>query len=164
MTQTDSQTRSIFRHAFTFIEVAVVIIIVGILAAIVVPRFGSVTDEARSAATQGVVGSVRASIAGFRTSRLLAGGAPFPTLAELTASGTVLEQAIPPNPFTGATAVQAVNVKEAAVRAVSNSEKFGWNYYVDNAATPPVSIFYSNCETSTTVVGPKGTTQKASEL
>lgn len=153
-----------FRHAFTFIEVAVVIIIIGILAAIVVPRFGNVTDEARTAATQGTLGSVRASIAGFRTSRLLAGGSPFPTLAELTTSGTVLEQVIPANPFTGATAVQAVSASAAAARTVSNPTQFGWNYYVDNTATPPVSIFYSNCETNTTGTDPSGAAKKASEL
>ena len=151
-------------RAFTFIEVAVVIIIIGILAAIVVPRFGNVTDEARSAATQGTLGSVRASIAGFRTSRLLAGGAPFPTLAELNASGTVLEQAVPANPFTGVVGVQLVSANDAAARVVSGATQYGWNYYVDNAATPPVAIFYANCENNTTVTAPSGAAMKANEL
>jgi prepilin-type N-terminal cleavage/methylation domain-containing protein len=151
-------------RAFTFIEVAVVIIIIGILAAIVVPRFGNVTDEARSAALQGNLGSVRASIAGFRTSRLLAGGSPFPTLAELNTIGTVLEQEIPANPFTGVTGVQLVSAGEAARRTVSSPSTIGWNYYVDNSATPPVAVFYSNCENATTVLNASGVAKKANEL
>jgi prepilin-type N-terminal cleavage/methylation domain-containing protein len=154
----------LFRHAFTFIEVAVVIIIIGILAAVVVPRFGNVTDEARTAAVQGTLGGVRSSIAGFRTARVLSGGVPFPTLQELTTPGVVLDQIPPANPFTGASGVQPVSANHAASRSVSNPTQYGWNYFVDNAASPPVAIFYANSEDNTTLTGSDGNARKASGL
>lgn len=152
------------RRAFTFLEVAVVIIIVGILAAMVIPRFGGVTDEARTAAAQGTLGGVRASIAGFRTARILAGGSPYPTLVELTAAGTVLDQELPPNPFTGVRGVQAVTAQQAAARTVLNPAQYGWNYYVDNATSPAAAVFYLNCEDASTVTDAAGAAMGANRL
>lgn len=152
------------RRGFTFLEVAVVIIIIGILAAMVVPRFGAVTDEARTAAAQGTLGGVRASIAGFRTARILAGGSPYPTLAELTAAGTVLEHELPANPFTGVRGVQAVTAQQAAARTVSNPTQYGWNYYVDNAASPAAAVFYLNCDDASTVADSAGAALGANRL
>ena len=48
---------------FTLVELVVVITILGILAAFAIPRFVSVETEARTAATQGLAGSVRSAAA-----------------------------------------------------------------------------------------------------
>jgi len=48
---------------FTLIELVVVITILGILAAFAIPRFVSLEGEARTAATQGLAGSVRSASA-----------------------------------------------------------------------------------------------------
>ncbi len=152
------------RHAFTFIEVAVVIIIIGILAAMVVPKFTSVTDDAKAASVQGTLGGVRAAISGFRTSALLSGKSPFPTLKELNTLGTVVQQPVPANPFTNQSAVQAVSAAAAASRTMSNEAAFGWNYYVDNTTTPPTAIFYANSTTVTTVKDAAGINLTANKL
>ena len=55
------------RNAFTLVEVLIVIMILGILAAVAVPRFASAGDDARTSATQSVLAGVRAAIASHRT-------------------------------------------------------------------------------------------------
>ncbi len=71
------------------------------------------------------------------------GGAPtFPTLAELTTTGTVMLDLLPENPLKGKNTVGTATAGQAAARTAAGS--YGWRYYVDNLATPPVYVFYSN--------------------
>lgn len=139
------------RHhkAFSMIELMVVVVILGILAAVVVPRFAGATEHARTASTESTVAAVRASIAAFRTAAVIAGDEPFPTIAELT-DGTAVRFDIPANPFTGSTGVQTVSEAQARDRAVFNTAGAGWNYFVDNAAEPPIAVFYANSDAPTT--------------
>src|SRR4051794_35991057 len=104
------------RRAFTVIEVMVVVVMIGILAAIVVPQFGGVTSDAKSGAAQGVLAGVRSGIAGFRSKAILAGTTPFPTLTELNTTGTVLQTAMVANPYNNRSNVQAVTAVQAAAR------------------------------------------------
>ena len=48
---------------FTLIELMIVVAIIGILAAIAIPRFANLIDRARQARTQGNLGSVRSAMA-----------------------------------------------------------------------------------------------------
>jgi MSHA pilin protein MshA len=51
------------QKGFTLIELIVVIIVLGILAAFIIPRFGELDKEARSAVVYGMEGSVRGAAA-----------------------------------------------------------------------------------------------------
>ncbi|MBL8760320.1 MAG: prepilin-type N-terminal cleavage/methylation domain-containing protein [Phycisphaerae bacterium] len=153
-----------FRRAFTFLEVMVVVVIVGILAAIVIPRFGGVTDDAKSSALQGALGGVRSSIASFRAKAVIAGTTTFPTAAQLATVGTVVQNEIPKNPYSGLATLQEVSAAAAAARTVSDPTQYGWNYWVDNAATPPQCVFYANSDSATTVSDGEGGYKGANEL
>lgn len=152
------------RSAFTFVEVMVVVVIIGILAAMVIPRFGTVTDDAKASALQAGLGGVRSSIAAYRTKMLLAGSAAYPTLTQLNTTGTVLQSQMPTNPFSNLATVQAVTSAQANARTVLNATTIGWNYYVDNSLTPPVAVFYANSTTVTTVLDSAGNPKTANAL
>jgi len=151
------------RNAFTLVEVLIVIMILGILAAVAVPRFASAGDDARTSATQSVLAGVRAAIASHRTAAAISGDDPYPTLSQLT-DGSVLKFEVPTNPFTGIGGVQSVTASQASGRAVVNQDGAGWNYFVDNAASPPLAIFYANASSPTTASDGSGGMLTASDL
>ncbi|MBX3316801.1 MAG: pilin [Phycisphaeraceae bacterium] len=144
------------RRGFTMLEVMIVVTIIAILAAVVVPRFGGLTEEARSSAAVSAVSGVRTSISAFRTRRILTGDTPFPTLAELTTEGVVMQQGLPANPYTGVRGVRAVSRADADARAVASSAQYGWCYFVDNDDEPPRAILYLNSEDETRVPNESG--------
>ena len=159
-----NSARTSLRRAFSMLEIMVVVIMVGVLAAVVLPKFSGVSDDAKRGATEGTLAGVRSGIAAFRSKAILAGSTPFPTLAQLTTTGTVLQTAMPKNPFNDLSTVQAVSQAQANARTVVNPTQYGWNYYVDNAANPPVAIFYCNSSTATTVSNGSGGYKTANQL
>lgn len=159
-----SELRNAVERAFTFVEVMVVIVIIGIIAAVVIPKFGNVSDDAKSAATQAGVAGVRSAIAGYRTRQLIAGSGAYPTLTQLTTAGTVLQTEMPVNPYNNLSNVQSVSSTQANARTVLNTSTYGWNYFVDNAANPPVAVFYANSTSATTVSNGSGGYKTANQL
>lgn len=150
------------RSAFTLIELIAVMIVLAILAGVAVPRYIDYTDRARSASLQGTLGNVRSAIANFYANSSLSGTPAYPTLAQLTTTGTVLQDAFPTNPYNGLSSVTAATQAQWAARTVAGTA--GWRYYVDNSANPPEYGFYANSTNSTTVTDPAGGTFEANEL
>jgi prepilin-type N-terminal cleavage/methylation domain-containing protein len=161
-----AHTRSmgIAQRAFSLVEVLVVVVILGILAAVVVPQFAGATDQAKTTAGESSLASVRGAIAAYRTRAVIAGSDPFPTIAELETVGTVLHSELPANPWTGARGVRAVTAAQARDRMVIGPTEHGWCYFVDNTSTPPLSVFYANSEHHTQRRDSAGTVVLSNQL
>lgn len=75
------------QRGFTLIELVMVIVILGILSAVAIPKYVDMQDEARSATAKGVIGTIRSALAIQYANNALSGNAVHPSLAELQATG-----------------------------------------------------------------------------
>ncbi|RME19386.1 MAG: prepilin-type N-terminal cleavage/methylation domain-containing protein [Candidatus Zixiibacteriota bacterium] len=120
------------QSGFTLIELVIIIVVLGILAAVAIPKYQDITGQAKEAATRGALGSLRSGITIFYANKAVTTGtATWPTLAELSTPGTVMAQAIPKNPYQAAT-----NAPDSIVTGVTKGvivgSRGGWAY---NATT-----------------------------
>jgi len=68
------------RSAFTMVELVFVIVILGIMAAIAVPRLGASREDANIAKYKGDISAIRSSIVTTRSQQLMAGNNALPVL------------------------------------------------------------------------------------
>lgn len=100
------------RRAFTLIEILIVVVILGILAAIVIPQFTDASDQANVASMKSQLQTMRSQIELFRIQDVVAYNAWDPILAapgtewDPLISGDYLQSA-PRNPITNASTVAA---------------------------------------------------------
>jgi len=76
------------KRAFTMIELTFVIVVIGILAAIALPRFSDTADAAYISNAESTLASVRSSLATERQKRVLRGDTGAITNLSLTENGT----------------------------------------------------------------------------
>ncbi len=106
------------QQGFTLIELVMVIVILGVLAAVAVPRFVNLGDEARNAGVQGVAGGISsASSVNFAArSANTARGTATIGLTCATAAAAILEGGMPAGyEFTGATVTIAAGANTCVV-------------------------------------------------
>jgi Tfp pilus assembly protein PilE len=105
------------RRAFTLVELIVIIVVLAILSGVAIPKYIDYTTSAKAAAAKGALGGVRSAIANFLANSNMNGSATYPTLVQLQTLGTVMQEALPANPYNSSSTIAAAT----------------WN------ATPPVS-------------------------
>ena len=79
---------------FTLIELIMVIVILGILAVVAIPRFISLREDAQRASVDGVVGAVRAGIMIYHAEELVNGFDRWPDDLEVDQSNTGLFEVV----------------------------------------------------------------------
>lgn len=113
-------------RAFTLIELIAVIVVLAILSGIAIPKYFDYAQQAKASATKGALGGMRSSIANFYANSAVNGTPAYPTLAQFTAIGTVLQEAVPTNVYNNSSAVVAATW--AATPPVAGVQ--GWAYDV----------------------------------
>ncbi len=107
---------------FTLIELVMVIVILGILAAVAIPTFFNLQEDAKKAAVKGALGGLRSGIAIWYAKTAASGTAGYPNLTQLESSpGGVMQFGVPANPYTQSTDVVAGSAEAANTAA-------GWIY------------------------------------
>jgi len=132
---------SLRRHAFTLVEVLIVVVILAILAGTVIPQFTASSDDAKDSAALYNLHTLRAQIELYKVQH---GGTPpalaSGTLAQLTSAtdatgatgspgptypfGPYLASGIPANPLTGVATVTTLATAPPTAETATN----GWLY------------------------------------
>lgn len=119
------------KAGFTLVELVVVIIVLGILAAVAVPKFMDFTTDARDAAFRSSVNSVRSAVANYYAYAATPSGggtAKYPSLKELTTEGVVMTGVIPDNPYSTGDDKNKVRAGKTKGTTVTKGTKGGWCY------------------------------------
>ena len=128
-------------------ELIAVIVILAIIMGVALPRYFDHVARTKEAACKGTLGGVRAGIANFYVNAAINGKPEYPTYAELIATGTVMQDILPDNPYKGVNGVLAVALGDANARNTTwpAADAFGWCYYVNAGLTD--QKFYTNSDT-----------------
>jgi MSHA pilin protein MshA len=116
-------------RGFTLIELVIIIVILGILAAVAIPKYQDISGEAREAATRAALGSLRSGITIYYANQAVTTGtAVWPPRDSLITYGVVMAQGIPVNPYQSET-LAADSVCSGTVKGTLDpGGRGGWVY------------------------------------
>lgn len=124
---------------FTLIELIVVIVIIGILAAVAIPKFVGMTGKARDAALKGFMGSLRDAAVLTHGKWLASGGTEDNVTLE---DGTVVTMCSANNAGTGCANNAVFGYPTANANGIEKAVKFDNTTFIPVAASNTVKFYY----------------------
>jgi prepilin-type N-terminal cleavage/methylation domain-containing protein len=118
--------RTTNQKGFTLIELVIIIVILGILASVAIPKYRSIVAESKEAACKGALGSLRSGVSIFyANTAVTTGTATWPHIDSVRTVGVVMEQDVPDNPY-------QTNAPDSIVTGVTKGTivgtRGGWAY------------------------------------
>lgn len=116
------------QQGFTLIELVIIIVVLGILAAVAIPKYQDITAEAKASAAKGALGSMRSGISiYYANAAVKTGTATWPPIDSMRTLNVVMAQSMPANPFQAST-----NAPDSIVTGVTKGvvvgTRGGWAY------------------------------------
>jgi type IV pilus assembly protein PilA len=113
---------------FTLIELVIIIVVIGILASVAIPKYKSIVAESKESAALGALGSLRSGISIYYANQAVTTGtAAWPPIDSLRTVGGVMEHAIPGNPYQLETNAPD-SIVTGATKGVIVGTRGGWAY------------------------------------
>lgn len=116
-------------RGFTLIELILIIVVLGIMAALAIPKFLDMRADAKKAAVQGSLGGVRSAVANYKANQIVKSLVPeLPTAAQLGTAGTVMDGPVPDNPYSTATPKNTASICTTAKGVTDAGKPDAWCY------------------------------------